>query len=326
MLQSTPLPIAVTRISTDDLPERSRIATICEFYGRTILKHDIEPIGPQRFEFQANLYRLPGLGLASTAIGPCRAPRGPQHIDSDDVVLNVTRTGRRTVRQRGREAELGAGEAILTTTADPGVVSVLCASRLFSLRLPRAALRSAVTDFDACLVRPVPRDNPALRLLTAYVDTLLASDIPAVPVLLDRVVAHIQDLVALMLGASNDAFEIAQGRGVRAARRQAIDNEIARNLDNEDLSPGLVATKLGVTPRYVHLLLEETGKSFTQHVLERRLERAAALLRDPRRAHCKIAELAAEVGFGDLSYFNRAFRRRYGATPSDIRNAPSRPG
>jgi AraC-like DNA-binding protein len=30
------------------------------------------------------------------------------------------------------------------------------------------------------------------------------------------------------------------------------------------------------------------------------------------------------VGFGDLSYFNRAFRRRYDATPSEIRN--TRPG
>ncbi|RVC16943.1 AraC family transcriptional regulator, partial [Mesorhizobium sp. M7A.F.Ca.AU.002.02.1.1] len=26
-------------------------------------------------------------------------------------------------------------------------------------------------------------------------------------------------------------------------------------------------------------------------------------------------------GFNDLSYFNRAFRRRYGATPSDVRAA-----
>jgi methylphosphotriester-DNA--protein-cysteine methyltransferase len=26
-----------------------------------------------------------------------------------------------------------------------------------------------------------------------------------------------------------------------------------------------------------------------------------------------------DIGFGDLSYFNRAFRRRYGASPSDVR-------
>jgi AraC-like DNA-binding protein len=56
-------------------------------------------------------------------------------------------------------------------------------------------------------------------------------------------------------------------------------------------------------------------------ITARRLERAAALLRDPRWRHRKIANIAAEAGFTDLSYFNRAFRRRYGATPSDIRAA-----
>jgi AraC-like DNA-binding protein len=84
---------------------------------------------------------------------------------------------------------------------------------------------------------------------------------------------------------------------------------------------------LGVTPRYVHLLLEETGKSFSHHVLERRLDCAAALLRDPQWWKRKIADIAAEAGFTDLSYFNRSFRRQFGATPSDIREAArSMPG
>ena len=94
-----------------------------------------------------------------------------------------------------------------------------------------------------------------------------------------------------------------------------------RNLGAGDLSAGLVAARLGVTPRYVHLLLEETGRSFSHHVLERRLERAAALLRDPQWSHRKVADIAAEAGFNDLSYFNRAFRRHFLRDPSDIREA-----
>ena len=31
--------------------------------------------------------------------------------------------------------------------------------------------------------------------------------------------------------------------------------------------------------------------------------------------------VASDVGFGDLSYFNRTFRRRYAATPSDIKQS-----
>jgi AraC-like DNA-binding protein len=109
--------------------------------------------------------------------------------------------------------------------------------------------------------------------------------------------------------------------GVRARRRAAILHEIERRSSDPNLTAIAVATLLGITPRYVHLLLEETGYSFTYHVAARRLERAAALLRDPRWRHRKISNIAAEAGFTDLSYFNRAFRRRYGATPSDIRAA-----
>jgi AraC-like DNA-binding protein len=73
--------------------------------------------------------------------------------------------------------------------------------------------------------------------------------------------------------------------------------------------------------RYVHHLLETTGRTFSEHQLDRRLARVEQILRDPRHAQRRIADIAFEVGFRDLSYFNRVFRRKYGATPTDIRHA-----
>jgi AraC-like DNA-binding protein len=52
----------------------------------------------------------------------------------------------------------------------------------------------------------------------------------------------------------------------------------------------------------------------------RRLVRAHRLLTDPRWADRNIASIAFASGFGDLSYFNRTFKRLYGETPSDIRS------
>jgi len=42
-------------------------------------------------------------------------------------------------------------------------------------------------------------------------------------------------------------------------------------------------------------------------------------LRDPRLAGRTVSSIAHDAGFGDLSYFNRTFRRRYGVTPSGAR-------
>jgi AraC-like DNA-binding protein len=45
------------------------------------------------------------------------------------------------------------------------------------------------------------------------------------------------------------------------------------------------------------------------------------MLSDPRLADRSIGSIAFDVGFGDLSYFNRTFRGRYGATPGEIRKS-----
>ena len=85
-----PVSVNMMRISTRDLPEHNRIATICELYGRTILKHDIEPIGDQPFEFESEFStacRASGSRRPSSGRAGRRADR--THIDSDDLVLSV---------------------------------------------------------------------------------------------------------------------------------------------------------------------------------------------------------------------------------------------
>ncbi|QTH43106.1 response regulator [Cohnella sp. LGH] len=55
-----------------------------------------------------------------------------------------------------------------------------------------------------------------------------------------------------------------------------------------------------------------TGKTFTEHLLEARMERAAQLLADNR---LKIYEIAAESGYTDTKYFCRVFKKHFGLSP-----------
>ena len=66
-------------------------------------------------------------------------------------------------------------------------------------------------------------------------------------------------------------------------------------------------------------LFQRTGSSFSEFVLEQRLLLAHRRLSAPGTSRDKIAAIALDAGFGDLSYFNRVFRQRYGDTPSAIR-------
>lgn len=311
-------PIKILRFSTDDYPENRRVEAYREIFGRTIVKHDVEPIGDEPLRIDATLCGLPGLGLASSIISPCRRWHGPQHIDCDDLVLGLSLGGGCTLYQLGRELTIGEGEAVLTNCAEPAKVFIPCASQPVSLRIPSSILRSRIADLEDRLPLKISRSVEGM-LLAGYVGAIWNTDALMQPKLRDVVVAHVHDLVCLMLGANGDARELAEQRGARAARRSAILREIKNRSGDLGLSAATIAALLGVTPRYVHLLLEETGKSFTHHVLARRLERATALLRDPHQSTRKIADIAADAGFTDLSYFNRAFRRHFGATPSDIR-------
>jgi AraC-like DNA-binding protein len=121
------------------------------------------------------------------------------------------------------------------------------------------------------------------------------------------------------LGPTTDAVEIVAKRGVKAARLRAILAEIGRRFSNPDFDLDNVAGALGLSRRYLQQLIEETGKSFTEHVVERRLERALAMLSDRRCLHLAIIDIAFAAGFGDVSHFNRVFRRRFGETPSGVR-------
>ena len=70
-------------------------------------------------------------------------------------------------------------------------------------------------------------------------------------------------------------------------------------------------------------LLHETGATFTERVMELRLQKARAVLSDPRDAR-SIADIALDCGFSDISYFNRCFRRSFGDTPGGLRGHTTR--
>ncbi len=71
-------------------------------------------------------------------------------------------------------------------------------------------------------------------------------------------------------------------------------------------------------------LLHDTEHSFTERVLEHRLQRARAMLANPRQDDVKISDIAYAAGFNEISHFNRCFRRRFGASPGEFRNRSSR--
>ena len=210
---------------------------------------------------------------------------------------------------------------MLMTNAEVGSIRLASASRFVTFRVPRAAMASLVPDLEFAVARRIPVSNAALKLLVDYLQSFRNTKALATPELRHVAVTHTYDLLAVALGATRDATEIAYSRGMRAARLQAAKAFIMRQTVRHDLSAASVAVHLGVTPQYVHMLFESEGLSVTNFIGEQRLTHAHRMLLDPRMKERTISAIAFAAGFSDLSHFNRSFRRHFGKTPSDTRRA-----
>lgn len=314
------------QFSTEDWAERDRLAIFREQIGRMIVKLDPEPLVDGAFHAEANVRELPGLGIGSWSCANLRIARPRELLDgNDDLVLTIAASGIMNASQRGRELKLAPGEGVLMSSAEAGDMAVpMSPTRFFGLRLPRKALAPLVADPESMLMRPLPANTEAVRLLALYIRELDDSYRLASPELVRAVVTHLIDLGSLIIGANRDGTAMAENRGLAAARLAAVKADINANLGYGDLTLSAVATRLRLTPRHIQRLFESVGATFSEFVLGQRLARAHRLLTDPQRSGSTIGAIAFEAGFGDLSYFNRTIRRQYGATPSEIRVAPRR--
>lgn len=318
---SAAAPVSTLHFSTEALAPHERIPIWRELFGRQMARLEFEPTPDGQLIAEARLQSFPGFSLVSMASTELRYRKPANLINSDDLILTIVDTGYWTGSQLGREVTLQSGDAVLCANGEIAAGSIF--GRRIMFRIPRDVIASMVPDFMAMVSQPIRRERQALRLLRQYLRAMQEDEVLATADLQRLAAAHVYDLLVLTLGGRREAANVAENRGLRVARLRAIKDDVARNLEG-DVSIGALALRHQVTPRYVQMLFEREGTTFTEHVLESRLAHVRRRLSEPRCAAEKIASVAFDAGFGDLSHFYRAFRRRYGMSPSDMRALATR--
>jgi AraC-like DNA-binding protein len=316
---------APLQVSTSDLPERDRIPFWREFFTRKVVLVDLEAETDLPLHADATLFAWPGLrAVWFNIVTPMRYRRTPMMVaeGDDSFAVLVKPRGLLAVSQRNRAVSLGAGDAVALLHAEPARMIISQVEHI-GLKVPRAALVPLMGDVESAAMRLIPQNTEALRLLMIYLGALRKDPALMTPELRAVAVTHIHDLIAIAFGATRDGAAIANRRGMRAARLRAIKADILANLGNLELTVTAIALRQHVTPRYIHMLFETAGITFSAFVLGERLMRAHRMLSNPCCARLSVSAIAFAAGFGDLSYFNRTFRRRFGATPSELRHGPS---
>ena len=231
----------------------------------------------------------------------------------DAFFLNMTLRGSSTFTQGDRTGSLGPGDFALVDGAQPFDFEFDGPFEQVSLTVPHDLLMPYLAS-PAGATAVAVRGDQGLGAVTSSTLAGLSRAADGIDRAASRSLAErVAGLVGLSLGGAS-----SRNVGPRALTQLALD-EVERSLAAPGLSPAVVPERIGVSTRYLHQLFEDRGQSFGRPLLARRLESCRAALTDPALADLTVGEIAWRSGFTDPSYLARAYRRRYGVSPTQDR-------
>ncbi|PMR71991.1 helix-turn-helix transcriptional regulator [Billgrantia endophytica] len=318
--------------STWDYPEADRVEASRDIYA-AISRIDLDIPKREALDINTRIRLLPGVSIAFVESSRLTATRGKAQLaDADDsisLMLNPGGPGGWEFDQRHfRNMVCPVGAGCVGFQDFPGRIGFHGQrTRFLSVGFSRDMLAPLVANLDRAARNKLAPSEP-LRLLTrqALALTRRSDELPHAEAA--RMSRQLLDMTTLALGGTPDASSRALTRSLGALRLRAIKADLRVHAWRGDLSLGWVARRHGVSPSYVRALFDREGSSFTDHLLELRLRRVFERLCHPNSgSHLNsgksdersITDIAYAAGFNNLSWFYRAFKRRFGMTPSDVR-------
>ncbi len=241
----------------------------------------------------------------------------PEKIATSSYFLPLQLNGDFHGEQYGRACDAGDRSMLLVDSHAPHWRELGANSRLLNVRIPKPMLERYLDDPRALCMTPVRADAGQGALLWGFINDLWKRraelDTAGMYDLEDALARMVASLFGTLRG------EHAGASGVVAHQRCKILKYIDENLNAPELDASDVAAACGISLRYVHTLMHGTGRTFSQYLLEHRLERCRSILASQQGNLRPITEIAFAWGFNDASHFSRSFRNRYGMSPREFR-------
>lgn len=275
--------------------------------------------GPIRARLKAR--RFAEAEIVETIDPPLQVSRQMRPGEGDGgykLVLHLAGHGR--YRYAGHDRDQAPGDLVLLDTALPFEAVHPAGTHVLVWGLSREALAPMLERLDHRGSWHIRGSEGIGAVLGGYVRTLTKEADRLSAAAQNDLQTHLCALVALALGSplvADQSRHMAQ----RAVQQQRILDYIETHLCNPLLTAERAAREMAMSRRWLHALLDESGESFSERLIRRRLEESQKLLCDRRHDRLSVAEIGFMAGFNDVSTFHRRFRRHYGVTPHNARRA-----
>lgn len=162
------------------------------------------------------------------------------------------------------------------------------------------------------IIGQLPASDGTLREAAMAIDERMRDDAP------------LDEIHSLMMQMYDRLCQTAQAAKRSRSEEHAQDllAFVETHAYQESLSLSVVAKAFGRTDAYVSQYFKEhAGENFSDYLERIRLQRARELLANDTMP---VYRIAAEIGYGNDNTFRRAFKRRFGISPSEYRESPPR--
>jgi AraC family transcriptional activator of tynA and feaB len=316
-------PISAERWRACGAGAQARLDSWSEILASTHLAFDVEATyrTPVRFHGAVKRRALGELMLVDCTASPFLGHRSPGLIAGGQAqhehVLGFQFIGRgvELVREGGRELALRPGDVVLWDGMQPTEVEIVESFYKRTLLFPRDRVLAVCPRLAALDALPSLDGSASARLLVRYMNAL-ALELPR----MDQTAGEAAASAALELLRAAVEPSLPSSRSAnRAAIRAEVGRHVRSHLQDPQLGPASIARAYSMSVRALHALFEDVDASVAGLV---RSERLARCLEDLQRANGgSVTDIAFRWGFCDGAHFSRVFKREFGATPSDVRQA-----
>nr|WSY57631.1 helix-turn-helix domain-containing protein [Streptomyces sp. NBC_00886] len=316
---------------SQDLPAGERLGGFCELVARDMAPHDIVAERVSDFPASATLLplgdRIGVSGVAFPAMQSIRTRRLIRRSDPELWILALVVSGAMQREQGRNRVTPFPGDLVLYDTSQPYWASIATddVAQSIVLHLPRAL----VPVPEQALRRLVATALPSRTGTGALLAQLLRGLVEQAPRLgageTTRLTSAVVDLTTAFLAGVSEVQGPRTGEARKAALLHQIKFFVRSRLGEPGLTPTAIAAAHHISPRTLHYLFRDDGRTVGEFIREERLERCRADLADPRLASRSIAAIAAGAGFSGAATFSRAFKARYGIPPGELRRGHAQP-
>lgn len=257
---------------------------------------------------------------------PARVDHNPARLPKEakgSFIIKTQLAGRTKLSCGANQLTLEPGDYVICDSARPYVLDLEGDTSIISVPVSGQYLTQFTPFPEDVSFRKAAKENPIRRVAFDYLDSLWRNN-----------AADLSDFARsklastfLELAVLSIADESAQnGTGQSQGARQLFDrscHHIEGSVCNETLSPKSVAEEMGVSLRHLQGVFAQNGWTVSDFISHCRLVQAERLLSSPRYGGRSVGEIAFSLGFNSQAHFSRAFKAKYGRSPSESRRKKS---